>query len=126
MPRDIIPYKAITLFVFIFVLVMFYVKGVSVLNIEKEGDFSYQFIYSVINAFKVHENNVRQYIRERFPESTPSDFDARYIVELIKKPRIRFQFAYIKLNRRPCFMCAFIDGKRAPPVGLCAPMGAAT
>ena len=126
MPRDIIPYNTITFFIFICILVLFYVKGVSVLKIVKIRDFSFQFIYTVINTFKTHENNIRQYIRERFPESTPPDFDAKYILELIRKPHIRFQFNYIKMNHHPCFMCKFFDRRGAPPVGLCTPIGVAT
>jgi hypothetical protein len=126
MPRDIIPYKTITLFILICILALFYVKGVSVLTIEKAQSFSFQYIYTVINTFKTHENNIRQYIRERFPESTPPDFNENYIINLIRKPHIRFQFFYIKMNHQPCFMCKFFDRKGTPPVGIYVPAGTAT
>jgi len=71
-------------------------------------------------------NNVRQYLREVTSESIPSVFDACGVLALIRKPYIKFQSSYIKINRRPCFMCKFFDKRGAPPVGILAPRGATT
>jgi len=126
MPGDIIPYEVLTLFVIMYILVLFYLKKVPVLKIAKEWNFSYQFIYCVLWIFHIHLNNIRQYIREVSPEDIPAVFDACGVLALIKKPYIKFQYGYIKTTRRPCFMCKFFDGRGAPPIGVHAPRGAAT
>jgi hypothetical protein len=126
LPGDIIPYVALSLFVFIFILILFYIRKVPVLEIAREWDFSFQFIYSVMHAFQVHLNNIRQYLREISPEDIPPVFDACGILVLIKKPYTDFQSGYVEINRRPCFMCKFFDRRGAPPIGIHAPRGAAT
>jgi hypothetical protein len=126
LPIDIIPYKALSLFVFIFILVLIFLKNVPVLKIAKERDFSYQFIYSVLHAFQKHMNNIRQYIRETCPDDIPAVFDVCSILAIIKKTCKKFQFGYVKINRRPCFMCRFFNGSGVPPIGIIAPQKAAT
>jgi hypothetical protein len=126
LPGDIIPYKALSLFVFIFILILFYSRKIPVLEIAKERGLSFQFIYSVMRAFQMHMNNIRQYLREVSPEDIPAVFDACGILDLIKKPYIKFQSGYIGINRRPCFMCKFFERGGAPPIGIHAPRGATT
>ena len=126
MPGDIIPYEILSLFVFMFILASIYLKKVPVLKIAEKRGFSYQLIYSVIRALQMHLNNIRQHIRETSPEDIPAVFDVSGVLTCIKKKCVKFQRGYIKNNRRACFMCKFFDGKGAPPVGICAPRGAAT
>ena len=115
---DIIPYKIITLFVFIFILKLFYVKKTPVLEIAKERDFSFQFIYSVIRAFQKHMKNIQQYFREVSPESIPNIFDPCGVLSLIKKPYTEFQSDYIEKNCKPCFMCKLFVRKIMPRFGV--------
>jgi hypothetical protein len=127
LPGDIIPYKALTLLVFIFILTSFYLEKTPVLEIARDWEFSFQLIYYVMHAFHIHMNNIRQYFREAgAAEDIPDVFDACGVLSLIKMPYIKFQSNYIELNRRPCFMCKFFDRKGAPPIGMHAPNVAAT
>jgi len=126
LPGDIIPYKALSLYVFIFILVSFYLRKKPVLEIAKKLDFSFQLIYSVMRVFQTHINNIRQYIREMSSEDIPDIFDVCSVLTLIKKPYTKFQYGYIVANRRPCFMCKFFNRRGAPPIGISAPRGAAT
>ena len=126
MPGDIIPYKALTLFVFIYILALVFLDKVPVLKVAEEWDFSFQFIYSVIVTFRKHANNIRQYVRETSPGDVPAVFDECRVLGFVKGPCAEFQLGYIKINRRPCFMCRFLNRGGAPPVGLHAPMGAST
>ena len=121
MPGDIIPYTTLTLFVFIYILASIYLKKISVLQIARVRNFSFQFIYYVIGVFCLHINNIRQYIREVYPGTTPPTINEFYIINFIKKQLMEFQYDYIKLNRRPCFMCKFFGSAGAPPVGIYAP-----
>lgn len=118
LPCDIIPYKALSLFVFIYVLIMILIKEVPVLEIAEKCEFSYQLVYSAVDAFKRHMNRILQHIRETSPEDTPADPDARGVLSLIGRPYTEFQRGYIENNRRACFMCKFFDGIGAPPVGI--------
>jgi len=120
MPCDLIPYGLLSLFVVIFILNSFYIKKMSVLKIAKDWKFSFQFIYTVLHAFSIHMNNILQYFREVSPISVPPSLDAPGILILIQKPYTQFQAGYIKLNRRPCFMCKFYNKGGAPPIGLLA------
>lgn len=126
LPGDIIPYKVLSLFVLIFILVLFYLRKIPVLQITEKWYFSFQFIYSTIYAFQMHMNNIRQYFREVSPGDIPAVFDACGVLGLIKNPYIKFQSGYTKMIRRPCFMCKFFNKRGAPPIGIHAPMGAAT
>lgn len=126
MPRDIIPYEILSIFVFVSVLVSFHLKDVPVLKISEKRGFSFQFIYSVMRAFRMHLDNVRQHIRETSPEDTPVVIDVAGVLARIKKNCAKFQCGYIGNNRRACFMCKFFDGRGAPPVGIVAPRGATT
>ena len=126
LPGDIIPYKEISLYVLIFILVLFYLKKIPALIIADEWSLSFQFIYSIIRAFQRHMNSIRQYIREVSPEDIPAVFDACAVLTLIKKPYIKFQFDFLKINRKPCFMCKFFNKRGSPPIGFHAPMRAAT
>lgn len=121
LPGDIIPYKTLSLFVFIFILALFYIRKIPVLKIMKVWDFSFQFLYSVVRVFQMHINHIKQYFRETSPEDVPADLGDGGTLALIKKPYIKFQSDYIKINRRPCFMCKFFNGKGAPPIGAHAP-----
>ena len=121
MPGDIIPYKAITLFVLIYILVSFYLKKDPVQKISTTLSFSVQYIYSCLKKFILHIKRIHQYFREVSPADTPPEAETKSVVGLIKAPYIKFQNGYVKVNHRPCFMCKFFDGEGAPPVGLFAP-----
>ena len=119
MPGDIIPYKILSLFVFVHILVSFFLEKASVLKMAGAWDFSFQFIYSVIHAFHRHANNIRQYIREVSCELAPSAIDACGILDFItNKSGAGFQAGYTRLNRRPCFMGKFFCRAGAPPIGI--------
>ena len=117
-PGDLIPYKVISLFVFIFILVSFYLKKKPVLQTVKRWSLSFQFIYCVIHTFNTYINHIRQYLREIYPETIPLNIDINSVLAIIKEQSIKFQSGYIKFNRKPCFMCKFIDRTGIPPVGL--------
>ena len=115
MPGDIIPYKILSLIVFIHILVSFYLEKVPVQEVAKKLDFSVQFIYSVMRAFQKHLNNVRQYIKETYPEDVPAVFDVSGVLSYIKGRAIDFQAGYIEKNRKACFMCKMFNKTGAPP-----------
>jgi hypothetical protein len=121
MPGDIIPYKQLTFFVLMFILVSIYLKKKPVLMIAHIKKLSFQFIYCCVIVFFMHINRIHQYYKERAPTDTSADTDPESVVKLIRNPYLKFQSGYIKLNRRPCFMSKFFNGKGAPPVGLHAP-----
>jgi hypothetical protein len=123
MPGDIIPYKALSLIVFIHILVSYHLDEIPALEIAERWDFSYQLIYCAIRTFHKHMNNVRQHIREISPEGVPAAFDACGVLALIKEP-LAFQSSYIEKNSRACFMCKIFYKKGAPPVGALAPQRA--
>jgi hypothetical protein len=118
MPGDIIPYKQLTLFVLMFILVSIYQKKKPVLMIAHIKKLSFQFIYCCVIIFSMHKSRIYQYYKERAPTDTPSDTDPESVVKLIRNPYLKFQFGYINLNRRPCFMSKFFDGVGVPPVGI--------
>ena len=126
MPGDLIPYKLLTFYVVIFVLVSCYLKKVPVLKIEEDTGLSYQLIYLCLNTFLMHKNHIHQYYRARAPADTPASTEPESAIALIKKPYIKFQIGYTESNRRPCFMSRFFYGKGAPPIGIHALRRAAT
>ena len=121
LPCDIIPYKAITLLVFMYILTSCYLRKEPVLKIAGKCGFSFQLIYTVILAFLMHKNNISQHLRELYPEDTPAVLDESAIISLVKKPYIEFQLGYIEKNLRTCFMCKFFYNEGAPPIGIHAP-----
>jgi hypothetical protein len=126
MPGDIIPYKALTLLVLILVLAKAYLKKMPVLKIARRWDISFQLIYLAVCVFKRHLSNIRQYIREKFPYSARPNPSIEDTVALVRELRGEFQPGYIRASRRPCFMCKFLGKAGSPPVGIYAPIGAAT
>ena len=126
MPGDIIPYKVLSLFAFVHILDTFFLKKASVLKMAGAWDFSFQFIYSVIHAFRKHANNIRQYIREAFPGLAESAINAVGIMDFIKKSGAGFQAGYTRLNRRPCFMSKLFGGGGGPPIGIYSQLRIAT
>jgi len=124
MPGDIIPYSALTLYVFIYVLASYYIKKTPALNIAKELGFSYQLVYLLVAVFLMHRNHIEQQIRETAPEDIPAALSECGILLRIERSGIDFQRDYIKTNRRPCFMSKFFDSTGAPPIGIyCHIMG---
>jgi hypothetical protein len=117
MPGDIIPYKLLTLLVLLYILGLFYIVKKPVLKIATEYGFSFQFIYCALGAFHLHASRIYQYFREKTNGLTPPDLDDAGIISLIEKPYSSFQSGYIEFNKRPCFMCKFFDGVKAPYVG---------
>jgi len=122
MPGDIIPYKLLSLFIVLFIIILFYVEKTPVLKIAAGWNFSFQFIYYSLAVYQIHATRIYQYFRETSRRVIPPELDDAGIVSLIKEPYTIFQSGYIKLNKRPCFMCKFFDSIKAPPVGLMPPV----
>lgn len=120
LPGDIIAYELLSLFVFLFVLISFHIKKVPVLRMASKLHFSFQFIYATLNTFVVFVNSIHQFFKETSPGDTSSISTSFKVLELIKlyNPYTQFQYNYIKLNKRPCFMCKFFTGGKHPPVGI--------
>jgi len=121
MPGDLIPYRLLSLYAVIFILVSFYIGKKPVLRLAGKLNFSFQFIYSVLGAFLMHVNSIHQHFRETVPESVPSAPWPEETLALIRKPYLGFQSGYLLSNRRPCFMCKFFNKGGAPPIGDSAP-----
>jgi glucan phosphoethanolaminetransferase (alkaline phosphatase superfamily) len=126
MPGDIIPYKLLSLFVVIFILVLFHIRKTPALSVASQWGFSFQFVYSCLHAFALFKNNIHQYFMEISLGSAPLAPEPAKVLALIRKPYTDFQRNYLQLNRRPCFMRKFINKTNAPPIGIFAPAGAAT
>jgi hypothetical protein len=130
MPGDIIPYMLLSLFILLFILNKFYTDKAPVLKTAAQWDFSFQFIYYSLTVYQIHATRIYQYFRESTKEAIQANLDDAGIISLIKKPYVDFQSGYIELNRRPCFMCKFFYGNKAPPIGqmprILPPRGAAT
>jgi hypothetical protein len=120
LPWDIVPYRLLSLFVVMYILVLSYLKIVPVLKLAAAWGFSFQFIYSVIDAFTMHLSRIHQYFSETMPGAVPLPALPWEILTLIQKPYINFQYGYTRLNRRPCFMCKFFNRGGAPPIGIMA------
>jgi len=121
MPRDIIPYKLLSLYAVLFILTSHYLLNESVLEVSKTSGFSFQFVYSSLYAFQLHTGSIVQYFRETIPKSVPVFPDNSQTLKLIQRPYFKFQYGYIQLNKRPCFMCRFFNRSGAPPIG-CLPL----
>ena len=126
MPGDIIPYKLLSLFVVMLLLISCIVEEAPVLRVANKYGLSFQIVNFYLNAFSLFRSRIHQYFKETSPTDTPLAADRKSIVGLIKKPYAVFQHGYIAMNRRPCFMSKFLDGTGAPPIGIHAPRGAAT
>ena len=126
MPGDLIPYKLLSLFVVMLLLIACVVEGAPVLKVATKYGLSFQIIYSYLNLFSLFANRIHQYFMETSPDGMPLATDWKGIAGLIKKPYLAFQLGYVKLNRRPCFMSKFLNGAGAPPIGIHAPPAAAT
>jgi uncharacterized C2H2 Zn-finger protein len=119
MPGDIIPYRLLSLYAVIFILILLYVRKEPVLKLAGALLFSFQFIYSVMNAFLIHINHIHQYFMET-PQRPSFDLNPESVLILIRKPYTKFQSGYFTSNRRPCFMCKFFNKGGAPPMGILA------
>ena len=117
MPGDLVPYRLLSLFVVMFILISIIIRETPVLKIAKAWDFSFQFLYSVLSAFHIHINIIHQYFMETAPMSGPLTPGAASVLSLVREPYIIFQAGYTKLNHRPCFMCKFHNKGGAPPIG---------
>jgi hypothetical protein len=118
MPGDLIPYKLLSLYVVIFILNSFYLRKAPVLKIAGAWGFSYQFIYSVIYTFRISLQVIYQHFRELSKTPVPPGLGEAAVFGLIRKPYMEFQYDYVKLNKRPCFMVKFFYKAGAPPAGL--------
>jgi len=121
MPGDLIPYRLLSLLVVIFILTALFIEKTPVLKLAELFEFSFQFIYSCLQAFYLFRSRIHQYFMETSPTDTPPDNGPGSIMSLIKIPYIEFQYGYTKLNQRPCFMCKFFNKYGAPPIGTTAP-----
>lgn len=121
MPCDLVPYKLLSLFVVIFILRLFYISQEPVLRIAAAWGFSFQFVYSVLAAFRRHSAGIYMYFRELSGGAIPVGLGGAGIISLVRKPYAGFQSGYIKSNKRPCFMCKFFNSADAPPIGRTAP-----
>ena len=122
MPGDIIPYKLLSLFVVLFILNLFYVDRTPVLKIAAAWDFSFQFIYSALSAFRKFAPSIYLYFREVSRGLIRSGLGLAGIFSLIQKPFLGFQASYLESNKRPCFMCKFFNNANAPPIGRLVPV----
>jgi len=118
MPGDIIPYRLLSLFVFIFILVHYYLKKTPALKIADMHGFSFQYVYSSLHTFKAYLNDIRQYIREVSPSFAKSTIEVQDVLKFIQKSRSKFQSGYINLNRKACFMCRFRYKNGGPATGI--------
>jgi len=126
MPGDLIPYKLLSLFVVMIILVACVIEGTPVLKVASKYGISFQLIYKYLNVFSLFANRIHQYFRETSPDDTPLATDWKGVAGLIRKPYLAFQLGYVKINRRPCFMSKFPDGAGAPKIGIHAQKLAAT
>jgi hypothetical protein len=126
MPGDLIPYKLLSLFVVIYVLLACLAEKTPVLKVAEQNGFSFQFVYSCLYAFSLYKNSIHLYFKETSQAGAPHEAGCENVLRLIKKPYLEFQTGYIKQNKRPCFMCKFFNRPGGPPVGLYTPMPAAT
>jgi hypothetical protein len=102
------------------------VEEAPVLRVANKHKLSFQIINLYLNEFSLFKNHIHQYFKETSPDDTPLETDRKNVIGLIKKPYKIFQREYFKLNQRPCFMSKFLNGEGAPPIGLYAPLRAAT
>ena len=121
MPGDIIPYRLLSLFVFLSVLNLFYIKGEPALKIADGYGLPYQHIYSVLSAFRKFMARICQYYRELYCGVIEIGLGCAGTLALIREPYACFQSGYIDSNKRPCFMGKFFGGGKAPPVGTYVP-----
>jgi len=126
MPGDIVPYKLLSLIVILLILNLIYAGKEPVLKIAAAWRFSFQFIYFILAVFLKHKSGIYNFLREASHGVILSELDSAGIVALVRRPYTQFQSDYIKLNKRPCFMCKFFNNANAPPVGLITPNMAAT
>jgi len=120
LPGDIIAYKLLSLFVFLSILISFHIKKIPVLKIAGESNFSFQFIYAMLNVYIIYINRIHQFFKETVPASAPLFPGALELLTLLKSydPYTKFQYYYIKINNSPCFMCKFLNGGKPPPIGI--------
>lgn len=117
MPGDIIPYKLLSLFVLLLILRLALLARKPVLRIADRWGFSFQFIYLVLAIWGIFVFRVFLFFKELSGGELSASLDATEILPLIQKPYFKFQSNYIKMNKRPCFMCKFLNGTNAPAVG---------
>jgi len=126
MPGDLIPYKLLSFFVFMFVLNECLVIKTPVLKVAERIKHSYQFIYSCLRTFFIYKNNIHQYFKETSPTEIPPGTGNTDVIELIKEPYLEFQSGFTKHNRRPCFMRKFFNRGHRPNIGIYKPLSIAT
>jgi hypothetical protein len=117
MPGDIIPYKLLSLLVLLFILGLIFLKKKPVLRIADRWGFSFQFVYSILTIWGIFAFRVFLYFKVLSEGKLSAALGASGIFSLIQKPYFNFQSGYIKMNKRPCFMCKFLNSANAPPVG---------
>ena len=118
-PGDIIPYKLLSLFVMLCILIARIIKKTPITKTAKKYGISYQLIYSYQKVLSLYKNRIHQFFKETSSNDTPDEINLENVLGLIKKakPYKKFQSDYLKLNLRPCFMSKFFDRTGAPRFG---------
>lgn len=120
LPGDIIAYRLLSLFVFLYVLFLLYIRNTPVLKIANDFDCSFQFLYSIIGVFEKYAARLHLFFRRVSPRAAPLTACQVSLLVLILSyvPWTKFQHDYMAENKKPCFMGKFSDGTRGPPVGI--------
>ena len=127
LPGDIIPYKLLSLCVLMYILnTCLVAKDAPVLKVAEQITISFQCIYSCLHAFLLYKNKIHQFFKETAPADTPPETSQKSVMNLIKKPYLKFQSRFTEHNIRPCFMCKFFNGDGGPRIGIYKPWMEAT
>jgi hypothetical protein len=68
----------------------------------------------------MYKNKIHQYFKETSTADTQPETSQKNVMNLIKKPYLKFQSCFTEHNRRPCFMCKFFNGTGGPTIGIYA------
>jgi len=121
LPGDIIPYKLLSLCVVLFILnTCLVTKDTPVLKVAEQTTISFQCIYFCLRDFLLYKNKIHLYFKETSPADTKPEINPKSVLNLIKKPYLKFQSGFTEHNRRPCFMCKFFNGVGGPAIGIYA------
>ena len=120
LPGDIIAYELLSLPVFLFIVVSFQLRKTPVLQIAERLQTSFQFIYATIYTFTLYLDSIHQFFKETAPSSAPLLPGTVELLGLIRGygSDTEFQYSYMVLNKKPCFMGKFFKGGRPPPIGI--------
>ena len=119
MPRDIIPYRLLALTAALYILFDRFLTLTPVLRIAGAFSFSHQFVYSALYTFDRFRERLTFFFKELDPARPPAVTDRDLLSRINGMgPACRFQFRYMKSNRRPCFMCKFFDALAPPYISI--------